>query len=129
MLNNFCPKLPFPAKVFEVVVGQLIDHLNDKGIFDKFQSGFRAGHSTETALLRVLDDLLLAEDNGLRSVFLLLDLTAAFDTVDHVILIERLKFGVGISGTALYLIFDFSGLSSGPFTLFHLHVASRPHVL
>lgn len=86
MLNNFhlISKLPFLAKVLEkVVVGQLIDRLNDKGIFDKFQSGFRAGHSTGTALLRVLDDLLLAADHGLTSVLWLLDLTAAFHTVDQ----------------------------------------------
>lgn len=94
VLNNFrpIPKLSFLAKVLEkVVVGQLIDHLNDEGVFDQFQSGFRAGHSTETPLLRVLDDLLLAADN----------LTAAFDTVGHVISIERLKYWVGISDTAL----------------------------
>ena len=57
---------------------------------DKFQSGFMAGHSTETAPLRVLNGILLAADNGQTSL-LLLDLIAAFDIVDQVILIECLK--------------------------------------
>ena len=64
--------------------------MNGKGS-DKFQSDFRVGHSTETALLRVLDNILLAAVSSQACVLLLLDLTSAFDTVDHVILIECLK--------------------------------------
>ncbi len=55
---------------------------------------------TETALLRVLNDLLLAADSGSPVVLVLLDLTAAFDTVDHRVLLSRLKH-IGIKGTAL----------------------------
>ncbi len=102
--QNFRPisKLPFMAKVLEkVVVNQLSAVLDGHNVFDKFQSGFRSMHSTETALLRVLNDLLMQGDAGECSVLVLLDLTAAFDTVDHCILVERLRQEVGISATAL----------------------------
>ena len=65
------------------------------------QSGFRPHHSTETALLKVLNDLLLSSDKGFISLRVLLDLSAAFDTIGHLILIDRLKNLVGLSGQAL----------------------------
>jgi len=58
-------------------------------------------HSTETALLRVFNDILLSTDSWDCVVLLLIDLTAAFDTVDHDILISRLEQWVGIEGKAL----------------------------
>ena len=75
-------------------------------IFDKLiqKSGFRQGHSTETAVLRVLSDILQAVGRGDLAALVLLDLSAAFDTVDHSILLERLQFlqqTFGISDTAL----------------------------
>lgn len=73
----------------------------ENDLLDKFQSGFRAGHCTEIALLKVLNDLLLAVDSGMAAVLIILDLSAAFDTVDHSILLKRLECEVGFGGTAL----------------------------
>ena len=104
VLNNFRPisKLPFLSKVLEKVVStQLIAFLDNNDLFEKFQSGFRSQHSTETALIKVTNDLLLTADSGLSSILILLDLSSAFDTVDHDILISRLEHLIGISGVAL----------------------------
>ncbi len=62
-----------------------------------FQSGFRSGHSTETALVRVLNDLLIIADSGACGILVLLDLNAAFDTICHSILHRW----IGLSGTVL----------------------------
>ena len=66
-----------------------------------FQSAYRAGHSNETVLLRIVNDILFALDNDNISVLLLLDLSAAFDTIDHQILLSRLNSVFGIQSTAL----------------------------
>ena len=75
--------------------------LQNNQVHNKFQSGFRKGHSTETALVKVINDLRVSADNKNVSVLLLLDLTAAFDIIDHTILLQRLEHWVGLSGTAL----------------------------
>ena len=84
---NLC----FVSKIIEDAVGfQIQDHIKIHGYYEKLQSAYRPKHSTETALIKVFDDVLtsLDEDNV---VFLsLLDLSAAFDTDDHAVLIERL---------------------------------------
>ncbi len=68
---------------------------------DKFQSAFREGHSTETALLRVqndiLMDILMELDKGKVVMLVLLDLSAVFDTIDREILLKRLSRRCGIS--------------------------------
>ena len=104
VLSNFRPisKLPFISKILEkVVLLQLQEFLDNNSIFETFQSGFKALHSTESALLRVFNDLLITTDTGDFAILMLLDLTAAFDTIDHTILISHLEHGVGIKGTAL----------------------------
>ena len=104
VLNNYRPisNLPFLGKVLEkVVYQQLCDFLLLNNCFDDFQSGFRPHHSTETALIKVTNDIRLNTDRNKVTVLVLLDLSAAFDTVDHVILLQRLEDWVGISGPAL----------------------------
>ena len=89
------------SKTFErVVARQLISYLEHNKLLPSHQSGFRLGHSTETAVLCVLSDILAAVDRGDFAAFVLLYLSAAFDTVDHGILLERLRRSFGISGSA-----------------------------
>lgn len=78
-----------------------MDFLNEQNVLEIFQSGFKTLHSTESALLRVFNNIFLATGTGHCVILVLLDLTAAFDTVDHDILIARLEQLVGIRGLAL----------------------------
>ncbi len=103
-LSNFRPisNLPFLVKILEqVVASQLISHLTENNLFEPLQSGFRKFYSTETALVKVTNDLLIASDSGCLSILILLDLNAAFDTVDHLVLITRLETVFGVSDIAL----------------------------
>ncbi len=75
--------------------------LAKNSIYNEFQSGFRSRHSTETALVKITKGLLLASDQGCISLLVLLDLSAAFDTIDHDILLDRLQNYTGIQGQAL----------------------------
>jgi len=84
-----------------LVARQLMEYLSLADLLPPLQSGFRQGHSTETAVLRVLSDILQAVDRGDLAALVLLDLSAAFDTVDHSVLLERLQQTFGISDTAL----------------------------
>ena len=95
-------KLPFLSKVLEkVVLSQLLQFLEENASLEVFQSGFRALHSTESALLKVTNDLFMTVDRGNCAILVLLDLSAAFDTVDHAILISRLEQMVGLQGSVL----------------------------
>ena len=103
--KNFRPvsNLPFISKVIEKIVSsQLLDYLEANILLEPYQSAYKKLHSTETALLKVQDDILLAIDNNKSVVLLLLDLSAAFDTVDHSLLLNRLCSRFGINGNALH---------------------------
>ena len=76
------------------------DHLSANNLYNRFQSAYRPGHSTETALLKIVNDLLLSLDDGNVFLLALLDLSAAFDTIDHSISLHRLHHDFGIQGTA-----------------------------
>ena len=62
-------------------MSQLLDHLNTNELWPRFQSACRACHSTETALLRVLSNLITASDDGQVSLLTLLDFSSAFNTI------------------------------------------------
>ena len=89
------------SKILEKVVArQLERHLDTNKLHDDRQSAYRSLHSTETALLRVHQDIATALDNNSCVVLIMLDLLAAFDIIDHHILLKRLEHTYGISGSA-----------------------------
>ena len=94
--------LPFLSKILEKIVANRIR--NHSALCDAdevLQSGYKSMHSTETALLKVTNDLRRAADNNKISICLNLDLSAAFETLDHDELLKRLNKYLGISGNAL----------------------------
>ena len=74
---------------------RLSNYLYDNDLNESLQSAYKEQHSCKTALLRVQDDILKSVDNKQCVVLLLLDLSAAFDTVDHAILLHRLRSNFG----------------------------------
>ena len=94
--------LNFISKILEKVVASRIQsHLLSNSLSSSFQSAYRMFHSTETTLLSIHNDLILAMDRGEVTSLILLDLSAAFDTVDHSILLHRLQHWFGLHGTSL----------------------------
>lgn len=90
---------PFLSKVLgRVVPSQMSKHLRIHSLNKPFQSAFRPSHSTETALLRLTNDPMVASDHGSLS---LLDLSGAFHTIDHNILLQRLFSAFGLFGQVL----------------------------
>ena len=71
-----------------MVAFHLNDYLTVNGLNEVFQSAYKKNHSTESALLRVTNDILRAIDDNSSTILLLLDLSSAFDTVDHSILLD-----------------------------------------
>ena len=96
--------LSFISKVIEkVVASRILDHMKENDLLDPMQSAYRSGHSTETALLRVHNDIVCAIDKGHGVFLILLDLSAAFDMDDHEIFLSFLKYYVGLDGPVLSL--------------------------
>ena len=86
--------------------------MSGNNLLEIFQSTYRQNHSTETAVLSVLDGLLVSADERLVSLVALLDLSAAFGTLDHPILLKRLETTFGVRDT----VFDwFVSCLSGRF--------------
>lgn len=103
-MKNYRPvsNLSFISKLLERVVQlRLQEFLDSNNLMPGTQSGYRQYHSTETAVTKVYNDLLLAADDGEVSALCLLDLTAAFDTVDHDLLMLRLERQFGLRGVVL----------------------------
>ena len=104
ILKNYRPvsNLNFISKILERVVAvHLQTHLDEAGLMTAFQSAYRKHHSTESALLNIHNDILHNMAKGSVTALTLLDLSAAFDTIDHTILLDRLNVHYGISELAL----------------------------
>ena len=104
VFKNFRPisNLSFLSKVVERVVSkQIINHMQRNKLEVVCQSAYKVHHSTETALLKVHNDILLAMDQRRVTLLVLLDLSAAFDTVDVSLLLKRLETDFGICGKVL----------------------------
>ena len=104
ILRNYRPvsNLPFIFKILEkVITKQLTDHMKVQALYEKHQSAYICYHSTEPALVKVQNDLLRAIDDGSGVFLVLLDLSAAFETIDHDIILDRLKSNIGLSDKSL----------------------------
>ena len=107
-LNNYRPdsNLCLIAKILEkLVLSQVSSYLNSHNLYNTCQSAYRPGHSTETALLKVVNDLILSLNKGNISVLALLDFSSAFDTIDHPILVHRLHADFGFTDLLLLLMY------------------------
>ena len=105
VLKNYRPvsNLSFVAKLIEkCAANQFVNHLNANGLIDPLQSAYRSSHSTETALIKVMSDIISDIDSRHVVLIVLLDMSAAFDTVDHKILLHRLRISYAVSGTAYH---------------------------
>ena len=86
VLKNFRPisTLPFLLKLTEKVIAQrLVSHMQDTSVVAKFQCAYKAHHSTETALLRVFNDILFSIDQGGGEILVPLHISSAIETIDH----------------------------------------------
>ena len=100
--KNYRPvsNLELISKLIERVVNTRLDkHLERNQLHANNQFGYKKNHSMEYLLLKILDKLLMNCDNNMPSVVLLLDLSAAFDTVDHQKLLDVLRYDIVITGT------------------------------
>lgn len=101
--------LPFSGKLLEHAVSRQLQHhlalvhhhLALHKLLETFQSSLGARHRTETALVRATNDLLMNADSGAASTLILLDLNAAFDTISHTVLLDRIEKLLGLSDTGL----------------------------
>ena len=102
--KNYRPvsNLSYISKLVErVMAAQLVPHIESEGMMEAHQSAYHPSHSTETALLKVKTDIIQALDNQEVACLILLDLSAVFDTIDHDILLNRLKSRLAVNGVAL----------------------------
>jgi len=104
ILKHFRPisNLAYLSKLVEKSVDiQLVSHIMENGLNELFQSAYKQFYSTETALLKVHNDFMCAIDSGHAVILMMIDMSAAFDTVDHEILLQHLYDYLGITGNAL----------------------------
>ena len=101
ILKNYRPvsNLPYISKLLERVVAARLNALMiQHHLHEPLQSAYKSYHSTETALIRVHNDVLSAMDKQQVTILVLLDLSSAFDTIDHTVLLDRMQQRIGVSG-------------------------------
>ena len=101
ILKNFKPvsNIDFISKLIEKVIAQrFLQYIRSNNLDELYQSAYKPAHSAETALLRVQNDILCAVDQHQAIALVLLDLSAAFNTIDHAILLQRLSYRCVIHG-------------------------------
>ena len=97
-MSNLC----FVSKIIEKVIAvRFSKHLSDNYLYEQMQSAYHPNHNAEAALLRVRNDLLCILDEHKAAILVLLDFSAAFDTIDHTILLTRLRDRFGRTATCL----------------------------
>ena len=100
--SNYRPisNLNFISKILErLFLSRFQSHILSSPNFNKNQSAYRPGYSTETSLQLLLDNIYSTADAGKLTLLVSLDLSAAFDTIDHAVLLKRLNCSFGIAGT------------------------------
>ena len=105
-LSNYCPvmNLTHLSKIIEwAMLDQKVPFLEEVSMVPRYQSAYRKLHSTETALCKIHDDLVSSTYHGKASLLVLLDLSAAFDTVDHQLLLSDFS-DCGVESSALSLL-------------------------
>ena len=103
-INNYRPisNLSFLSKTIERLVdARLVLYADHNSLYPVYQSAYRAQHSTETALVHLYNDMILTIDRGDIGALVLLDMSAAFDTIDHGIMLDVLRRRFGIQDAAL----------------------------
>nr|CAH7760650.1 unnamed protein product [Callosobruchus chinensis] len=99
--------LPVMAKIIEkIVYKQLKNHFFNNNIIPSFQSGFREGCSTTTALLQVSDEIIRGLDKNQASALVLLDFSKAFDTINHSLLLAKCRY-YGLHDTAIQFLSNY----------------------
>ena len=102
--KNYRPvsNLPFLSKVFEqCVLARFNKHCDNYSLLPDYQSAYRPNHSCKTSLLKIINDMLWAMERKNVTAMVVMDLSAAFDTVDHNILLSILENKFGIKDVAL----------------------------
>ena len=100
--NRPISNLPVLSKLSErLVLNRVMSYSNNSNFLPTHQSAYRRHHSTETAVTKVYSDILGAADDGKLSLLILLDLSAAFDLVDHSTLLKRLRSTYGFDSLTL----------------------------
>jgi Reverse transcriptase (RNA-dependent DNA polymerase) len=106
-LSDYRPIIILPAlsNALEVIMKkQITQYVDNFGLLNKLQSGFRKKYSTTTALLKIHNDLSKANDTKLMSFLVLLDFSKAFDSVDHQLLCDKLMLRFGFTSSAISMI-------------------------